>query len=166
MEHACKVNLEVIWLLKGLRPSARKIACFRKRNPNAFKGAFRYFVVLLKDWELIKGETTAIDSFKLRAQNALNNNFNQNKIGRHIQYIDDKILEYQSQLDTGDTDLDIQEVQDKIVYQKTKKERCRNIEGELRTSGERQISLTDPDARSVVLHRNIVNVGYNVQAGL
>lgn len=123
-------------------------------------------MVLLKDWELIKGETTAIDSFKLRAQNALNNNFNQNKIGRHIQYIDDKILEYQSQLDTGDTDLDIQEVQDKIVYQKTKKERCRNIEGELRTSGERQISLTDPDARSVVLHRNIVNVGYNVQAGL
>ncbi len=50
LEHACKVNLEVIWLLKGLRPSARKIAYFRKRNPKAFKGAFRYFVVLLKDW--------------------------------------------------------------------------------------------------------------------
>ena len=122
-------------------------------------------MVLLKDWELIEGETIAIDSFKIRAQNALKNNFNQNKIDRHIQYIDDKILEYQSQLDTGDTDLDIQEVQNKIVYQKTKKERYRNIEGELRTSGERQISLTDPDARSVVLHRNIVNVGYNVQAG-
>jgi|TARA_R110002074_G_scaffold106578_2_gene230225 transposase len=165
LEHACKVNLEVIWLLKGLRPSARKIAYFRKRNPKAFKRAFRYFVVLLKDWELIEGETIAIDSFKIRAQNALKNNFNQNKIDRHIQYIDDKILEYQSQLDTGDTDLDIQEVQDKIVYQKTKKERYRNIEEELRTSGERQISLTDPDARSVVLHRNIINVGYNVQAG-
>ena len=165
LEHACKVNLEVIWLLKGLRPSARKIAYFRKENAKAFKMAFRYFVTLLKDWELIEGETIAIDSFKIRAQNALKNNFNQKKIDRHIDYIDNKILEYQNQLDTGDTDLDIQEVQNKIVYQKTKKERYRNIEEELRASGERQISLTDPDAKAVVLHRNIINVGYNVQAG-
>lgn len=165
LEHACKVNLEVIWLLKGLRPSARKIAYFRKENAKAFKMAFRYFVTMLKDWELIEGETIAIDSFKIRAQNALKNNFNQKKIDRHIDYIDNKILEYQNQLDTGDTGLDIQEVRDKIVYQKTKKEKYRNIEKELRTSGERQISLTDPDARSVVLHRNIINVGYNVQAG-
>tara|TARA_R110000744_G_scaffold75216_3_gene149769 strand:+ start:4830 stop:6356 length:1527 start_codon:yes stop_codon:yes gene_type:complete len=165
LEHACKVNLEVIWLLKGLRPSARKIACFRKRNPNAFKRAFRYFVVLLKDWELIEGETIAIDSFKIRAQNALKNNFNQNKIDRHIQYIDDKILEYQQQLDAEDRDSDTEKIQDKIAYQESKKERYRNIGEELRASGERQISLTDPDDRSVVLHRNIINVGYNVQAG-
>lgn len=165
LEHACKVNLEVIWLLKGLRPSARKIAYFRKDNAKAFKLAFRYFVGLLKDWELIEGETIAIDSFKIRAQNALKNNFNQKKIDRHIDYIDNKILEYQGQLDTGDTDLDTQEVQDKIAYQKTKKEKYRNIEKELQISGERQISLTDPDAKAVVLHRNIVNVGYNVQAG-
>jgi len=165
LEHACKVNLEVIWLLKGLRPSARKIAYFRKRNPNAFKRAFRYFVVLLKDWELIEGETIAIDSFKIRAQNALKNNLNQNKIDRHIQYIDDKILEYQQQLDAEDGDPDTEKIQDKIAYQESKKERYRNIGEELRASGERQISLTDPDARSVVLHRNIINVGYNVQAG-
>ena len=165
LEHACKVNLEVIWLLKGLRPSARKIAYFRKRNPNAFKRAFRYFVVLLKDWELIEGETIAIDSFKIRAQNALKNNFNQNKIDRHIEYIDNKILEYQQQLDAEDGDSDTEKIQDKIAYQKSKKERYSNIGQELRASGERQISLTDPDARSVVLHRNIVNVGYNVQAG-
>lgn len=165
LEHACKVNLEVIWLLKGLRPSARKIAYFRKQNPNAFKRAFRYFVMLLKDWELIDGETIAIDSFKIRAQNALKNNFNQNKIDRHIDYIDDKILEYRQQLDSADQDIVAQEVQDKIAYQESKKERYRTIEKQLQESGESQISLTDPDARSVVIHRNIVNVGYNVQAG-
>lgn len=65
MEHACKVNLEVIWLLKGLRPSARKIAYFRKDNATAFKLAFRHFVGLLKEWELIEGTTIAIDSFKI-----------------------------------------------------------------------------------------------------
>lgn len=165
LEHACKVNLEVIWLLKGLRPSARKIAYFRKENAKAFKLAFRHFVGLLKDWELIEGETIAIDSFKIRAQNALKNNFNQKKIDRHIRYIDDKIEEYQGQLDQGDGDFDYEEVQDKIDYQESKKEKYRNIEKQLQQSGEKQISLTDPDAKSVVLHRNIVNVGYNVQAG-
>lgn len=164
LEHACKVNLEVIWLLKGLGPSARKIAYFRKENAKAFKMAFRYFVGLLKDWELIDGQTIAIDSFKIRAQNALKNNFNQKKIDRHIDYIDHKILEYQNQLDQQDG-VEPQEIEDKITYQESKKEKYRNIEKRLERSGESQISLTDPDAKSVVLHRNIINVGYNIQAG-
>ena len=50
LEAACKVNIEVIWLLKGLQPSARKIAYFRKNNPKAFKQSFRYFVMMLKLW--------------------------------------------------------------------------------------------------------------------
>ena len=153
LQHACKVNLEVIWLLKGLRPSAGKVAYFSKENPKAFKRAFRYFVGLLKDWELIEGETIAIDSFKIRARNALKNNFNQSKIDRHIDYIDNKILEYQQQLDTEDQDVDMQQVRDKIACQESKKDRCRTIERQLRESRETQVGLTDPDARSVVIHR-------------
>jgi transposase len=80
LAEACKVNLEVIWLLKGLHPSARKIAYFRKNNPTAFKDAFRYFVKVLQQLNLIEGETIAIDSFKIRAQNSLKNNFNQKKL--------------------------------------------------------------------------------------
>jgi len=98
LAHACKVNMEVIWLMKGLKPSAGKITCFRKDNAKAFKQAFRYFVVLLKEMNLIDGKTIAIDSFKIRAQNYLKNNFNQKKIYRHIDYIDNKINEYQQQL--------------------------------------------------------------------
>lgn len=162
---ACMVNLEVIWLLKGLRPSARKIAYFRKDNAKAFKNAFRHFVVLLKDWELIEGKTIAIDSFKIRAQNSLKNNFNQKKIDRHIDYIDTKISEYQNQLDQEDDEDKQEEILQKIEYQNKKKEKYKSIEKQLNESGESQISLTDQDARSVVLHRNIVNVGYCVQAG-
>lgn len=95
LAHACKVNLEVIWLLKGLKPSARTIAYFRKNNAKAFKKSFRYFVSLLKEWDLIKGEIIAIDSFKIRAQNSLKNNFNQKKIDRHI---DNKIEQYNQAL--------------------------------------------------------------------
>jgi len=54
LEEACNINLEVIWLMKGLRPSARKIAYFRKDNPTAFKKAFRYFVLVLKKRGAIK----------------------------------------------------------------------------------------------------------------
>jgi len=106
LEKACRVNLEVIWLLKGLHPSARKIAYFRKNNSKAFKQAFRYFVLMLKDWDLIDGQTIAIDSFKIRAQNSLKNNFNQNKLDRHFKYIDDKIEQFEKELDLNDdTDL-------------------------------------------------------------
>ncbi len=102
LEKASRVNLEVIWLLKGLRPSARKIAYFKKNNSKAFKQAFRYFVLMLKDWDLIDGQTIAIDSFKIRAQNSLKNNFNQNKLDRHFKYIDDKIEQFEKELDLND----------------------------------------------------------------
>jgi len=165
LAHACRVNLEVMWLMKGLKPSARKIAYFRKNNPKAFKQAFRYFVVLLKDMNLIDGETIAIDSFKIRAQNSLKNNFNQKKIDRHIDYIDNKIEEYQQQIEREDNLDKQEEINTKIDYQKEKKENYQRIEQELKDTGESQISLNDPDARSVILHRNVVNVGYCVQAG-
>jgi transposase len=164
LEHACKVNIELWWLLKGQTPSARTIAAFRKENKKAFRNAFRHFVLLLREWDLISGETIAIDSFKIRAQNSLKNNFNQNKIDRHIQYIDNKINEYESQLEQDESEECQQEIKDKIAYQQQKKGNYNTLKQELEASGESQISLTDPDAKSVVLHRNIVNVGYNIQA--
>ncbi len=165
LAHACQVNIEVIWLLKGLTPSARKIAYFRKENSTAFKKAFRHFVVLLKDWSLIDGETIAIDSFKIRAQNSLKNNFNQKKIDRHIDYIDGKINEYQNQLEEEDNADRKEEIEKKIAYQNSKKDKYEEIEQQIKDRGVSQISLTDPDAKSVILHRNVVNVGYCVQAG-
>lgn len=167
LEAACKINIEVIWLMKGLQPSARKIAYFRKNNPKAFKQSFRYFVVMLKEMGLISGETIAIDSFKIRAQNSLKNNFNQKKIDRHLEYIDGKIEEYEKQLDLEDNKeiANKEEFEDKIKWQKEKKEYYQSLEKELNESGEAQISKTDPDAKSVILHRNVVNVGYNIQAG-
>lgn len=166
LEEACKINLEVLWLLKGLRPSARKIAYFRKDNSKAFKQAFRHFVLMLKDMDLIDGETIAIDSFKIRAQNSLKNNFNQKKIDRHIEYIDQKIDEYVQELESGELqENDRHQLEQKVDTQKERRKQYKAIENELEQSGQSQISTTDPDARSVVLHRNVVNVGYNIQAG-
>jgi len=119
LHQACLVNVELWWLLKGLKPSARTICYFRKNNASAFKKAFQYFVLMLKDWKLIDGQTIAIDSFKIRAQNSLKNNFNQKKIDRQINYIDDKINQYQTQLDKEDNIDTISELKDKIAYQES-----------------------------------------------
>lgn len=165
LHQACLVNVEVWWLLKGLKPSPRTILYFRKNNPKAFKKAFQHFVLLLKEWKLIEGETLAIDSFKIRAQNSLKNNFNQKKIDHHLAYIDQKIEQYSSELDQADGLEQKEVIEKKIVDQHAKKEKYKAIEAELKQTGESQLSTTDPDAKSVVLHRNIVNVGYNIQAG-
>ena len=66
----------------------------RKDNARPIKEVFRYFVAILKDWKLIDGKTIAIDSFKIRAQNSLKNNFNERKVKRHLEYIDGHIAAY------------------------------------------------------------------------
>jgi len=164
LAEACEINMEVIWLMRGLRPSARKIAYFRKENARAFKQAFRHFVRVLREMDLIDGQTIAIDSFKIRAQNSLKRNFNEKKIGRHLAYIDEKIEEYEEALEREEDPEKQEELSDKIVYQEQKREGYERLGERLRETGETQISLTDRDARAVVLHRNVVNVGYNIQA--
>ena len=78
-EREAQTNLECMWLLKGLRPKYKTIADFRKNHTRAFREVFRRFVCLLKEWDLIEGETVAIDSFNIRGNNSLKNNFNEFK---------------------------------------------------------------------------------------
>ncbi|MCK5677568.1 MAG: IS1182 family transposase [Flavobacteriaceae bacterium] len=160
LEKACKTNIEVMWLINEQRPHFKTIANFRKDNPKAFKGVFRYFVAILKDWKLIDGKTIAIDSFKIRAQNSLKNNFNQRKVKRHIDYIDKRIAEYEHTLDKEFDET----INDKLEYNHQKKENYKKIQKKLKQSGDGQISTTDTDSRAVVFQRNSVKVGYNVQA--
>jgi Transposase and inactivated derivatives len=164
LEREARLNMEAMWLLSGVHPRYHTISDFRKENKKAFREIFRRFVVLLREWELIEGETIAIDSFKIRAKNSLKNNYNEKKIERHIAYIDEKIAAYETLLDECDKEEERQELEEKIAYQNEKKDNYRSMEEKLQTSGEDQISLTDPDSKAVILLRNIVNVGYNVQA--
>ena len=160
LETACKTNIEMIWLVHEQKPNFKTIANFRADNTKAFKKVFRYFVALLKDWKLIDGKTIAIDSFKIRAQNSLKNNFNARKVKRHIDYIDQKISEYEKALDK-EFDKDIA---DKLDYNHKKKDNYLNIQNQLTQSGDGQISTTDNDSRAVVFQRNSVKVGYNIQS--
>jgi hypothetical protein len=150
----------MMWLVNGQQPHYKTIANFRKENPDSFKETFRYFVALLKDWKLVEGKTIAIDSFKIRAQNSLKNNFNERKVKRHLDYIDKKIAEYEDVLDKEFS----QEVEDKLERVEKKRESYLEIRQKLKESGDGQMSTTDPDSRAVVFQRNSVKVGYNIQA--
>lgn len=163
LEHACKVNIELWGLLKGLKPSFRSIAYFRKENAAALKAAFRYFVIMLQDMELIEGETIGIDSFKIRAQNNIRKNYSQRKIDRHIDYIDTKIEQYEQQLDEADG-AEREQLKVKITTQKERRQKYESIEKRLVESGDTQISVIDPDAKAIRVNNNGTDVGYCIQA--
>lgn len=163
LEREAQTNIEAMWLLSGLRPRYKTIADFRKNHSKAFREVFRRFICLLKEWKLIDGETVAIDSFKIRGNNSLKNNFNEKKLKHHLEYIDAQIREYEAMLDACDKQEDLDEIKKKLAERKEKHAKYKQVQKDLKVSGEEQISLTDPDSRAVVLLRNIVNVGYNIQ---
>jgi len=104
LEKECKRNVEVFWLLKNLQPDHNTISNFRRDNPKAIKKVFKETVKIAKYFDLIGGTLIAGDSTKLRAQNSKKNNFNQKKIDRHLEYIENKLAEYNKALAENDGD--------------------------------------------------------------
>jgi transposase len=162
LEKECRRNIEVMWLLKCLKPDHNTIANFRRDNPKAIKKVFRATVQIAKHFDLIGGKLIAGDSTKLRAQNSKKNNFNQAKIDRHIAYIDNKLEEYTTALAESDGD-NQQKILDEIKKQQERKDNYKNIEKQLKESGEPQISISDPESRQIMLRNNITEVAYSVQ---
>jgi transposase len=162
LEKECKRNIEVMWLLKCLKPDHNTIANFRKDNPKAIKKVFRTTVQIARHFDLIGGKLIAGDSTKLRAQNSKKNNYNQAKIDRHVAYIDNKLEEYTHALAEHDGD-NKQLISDEIAKQQKRKEQYKEIEKELKESGEPQVSTSDPESRQIMIRNNITEVAYSVQ---
>ncbi|MBD0288743.1 MAG: transposase [Flavisolibacter sp.] len=94
LERECKRNVEVMWLLHQLVPDHNTIANFRRDNERAIGKVFRHTVSIAKEFDLIGGKLIAGDSTKLRAQNSKKNNFNEDKITQHLEYIERRLEEY------------------------------------------------------------------------
>ena len=162
LEKECGRNIEVMWLLKCLKPDHNTISNFRRDNPKAIKKVFRTTVQIARHFDLIGGKLIAGDSTKLRAQNSKKNNYNQTKIDRHIAYIDNKLEEYTRALAENDGD-NRQQIEDEINKQQKRKDNYKNLEKQLKESGEPQISISDPESRQIMIRNNITEVAYNVQ---
>ena len=162
LEKECGRNIEVMWLLKCLKPDHNTISNFRRDNPKAIKKVFRETVRIARYFDLIGGTLIAGDSTKLRAQNSKKNNYNQKKIDRHLEYIENKLAEYEKALAESDGDQK-QEIENEIKKQNLRKQRYKNIERQLKQSGQRQISTSDPDSRHLITRNNITEVAYSAQ---
>jgi transposase len=93
LEKECHRNIELMWLMKQLAPDHNTISNFRRDNEKAIKKVFCYTVSIAKQFDLIGGKLIAGDGTKLRAQNSKKNNFNEDKIERHMAYIDARLEE-------------------------------------------------------------------------
>jgi transposase len=149
LEKECKRNIELMWLMKELAPDHNTISNFRRDNEKAIRKVFRYTVSIAKQFELIGGKLVAGDSTKLRAQNSKKNNFNERKIERHLEYIDNKLDEYNKALEVAD-DENKKRIELEILKQNRRKRQYQNYTEILQQTGEDQISTSDPDSRQLI----------------
>jgi len=165
LEKECNRNIEVMWLLNRLKPDHNTISNFRRDNPKAIKKVFRETVKIAKHFNLIGGTLIAGDSTKFRAQNSKKNNFNQKKIDRHLEYIENKLNEYNQAMAESDGDNNKQ-LEQEIKKQNKRKTEYKKIEKQLNETGEPQMSTSDPDSRQLIIRNNITEVAYNVQTSV
>src|SRR6516225_1831726 len=174
LEREAGRNLEVMWLTGRLAPDHKTIADFRKGNGSAIKKVCAQFVALCRQMGLLAKASVAIDGSKFKAVNSRDNNFTKGKMERRLAQIEESVARYLSQLDT----IDLQEPSEELVI-KTEylKEKLAKLESEMQrlaameqlmlASPDQQISLTDPDSRSMATSgRGSGVVGYNVQVAV
>jgi transposase len=171
LERECSRNLELQWLLQNLTPNYHTIADFRKLHAQPLQSMFKIYVQFLGDAGLLGKTTIAVDGSKFKAVNSKKNNYNQKKIDKHQQFIEDKTAKYLQELD----ELDKQETNsDELTIKKEKiaeglkkiKERAikyDTLQQQLNDTTDKQISTTDPESRSIIIVKNIVEVAYNTQ---
>ncbi|WP_284210438.1 transposase, partial [Mesorhizobium tianshanense] len=165
-------NIEVIWLLRHLKPDFKTIADFRRDNRAAFKAVFREFVLLCRQLDLFGRELLAVDGTRIKAVNNKDRNFTRGALTKFIREADEKLADYMKRLDEGDADEEPAggtgsdhgggKLAEKIAAIQGKRDRHKALLNELDRTGEDQISLTDPDARAMA-RMTKVGVGYNVQ---
>jgi transposase len=177
LEREAARNLELIWLLRKLRPDFKTIADFRRNNGGAIKAVGREFILLCRKLELFGGELVAIDSTKIKAQNSKGRNYSEAKLKGLLAEIENKVSGYLKELDDGDaqeeaggTDsgrqqLSAEELKQKIAQLKARKKELQSLAQELEKSAATQVSLTDPDSRAMSMGRGST-IGYNVQAAV
>ena len=178
LERECQRNIEVIWLTGHLAPdfktiADKTIADFRRDNGTAIREVCRQFVALCRKLNLLSVASVAIDGSKFKAVNARDKNFTEAKMKRRLERIDKSIARYLSQLETADRHGDavpaakVERLKDKIEKLKEEIVRLNEINDQMVSSPDRQISLTDPDARSMATSgKDTGIVGYNVQAAV
>src|SRR5271156_6345076 len=171
LEREAQRNIELMWLTGRLAPDFKTIARFRKDNGKAIRSVCRQFVMLCQRLELFSEALVAIDGSKFKAVNHRDRNFTSAKLERRMRDIEESIGRYLLAMDTADRQEPViakartERIQDKIAALKEQMRSLKEIEVKLNAAPDGQVSLTDPDARSMKTRGTGV-VGYNVQTAV
>jgi transposase len=169
LEREAQRNVELMWLTGRLAPDFKTIADFRKDNGVPIRLVCRQFVILCRNLNLFANAFVAIDGSKFKAVNNRDRNFTRAKMKRRIAEVDATIERYLQLLAEADrqepAEDKTQRLEDKIAALKQEMARLKKVEARMLKAPGQQISLTDPDARSMN-HRGSGVVGYNVQAAV
>src|SRR5436853_2572050 len=171
LEREAGRNVEVMWLTGRLAPDHKTIADFRKGNGAAIRKVCARFVALCREIGLLTKASVAIDGSKFKAVNNRDKNFTRAKMERRLAQIEESVARYLQQLDTADRQepsealkTKTSRLKEKIAKLKEEMQRLRALEARMLATPDQQISLTDPDARSMATSgRGSGVVGYNVQ---
>jgi len=174
LEHEAGRNVEVMWLTRRLAPDHKTIADFRKDSGRAIREVCARFVALCRSMGLLTEASVAIDGSKFKAVNNRDKNFTRAKMELRMAQIEESIARYLQQLDTADLQepsdalkAKVDLLKEKIAKLKEQMQRLRAIEARMLATPDQQISLTDPDARSMATSgRGSGVVGYNVQVAV
>ena len=174
LEREAGRNVEVMWLCGRLAPDHKTIADFRKDNGPALRKVCSQFVALCHQLDLLAEASVAVDGSKFKAVNARDRNFTAAKMARRLAQIEESVERYLHQLDSADRQepslartTKTQRLQDKIAKLREEMERLGKLEVVRLATPDQQISLTDPDARSMATSgRGSGMVGYNVQSAV
>jgi transposase len=166
-------NVELMWLTGRLAPDFKTIADFRKDNGKAIQRVCREFVVLCRKLNLFKDAFVAIDGSKFKALNNRDRNFTKAKLKRRLEQVDESIARYLSEMESLDrqeseiAEDKSQRLADKIEILKGEIAKLKKHEAAMLAAPDEQLSLTDPDARSMATSgRGTGMVGYNVQTAV
>ena len=171
LERETQRNLELMWLTGRLMPDFKTIANFRKDNGKAIRRVCRQFIVLCRELNLFTQALVAIDGSKFKAVNNRDKNFTSGKMKRRVASINESIERYLRAMDTADraepevAALKKGRLQEKIEALKQQMEQLKAIEAQMNASPDKQVSLTDPEARSMKNREGGI-VGYNVQTAV
>jgi transposase len=174
LEREAGRNFEVMWLLGRLVPDHKTVADFRKDNGPAIGKVCARFVELCREMGLLASASVAIDGSKFKAVNNRDRNFTRAKVERRRAQLEESVARYLSQLDTADRQEPSEVLTAKTTHLKEKlaklgeeMERLKDLEAQMLTAPDQQISLTDPDSRSMATSgRGSGVVGYNVQVAV
>jgi len=169
LEAESRRNLEVIWLLRHLKPDFKTIADFRRDNRAAFRSVFREFVLLCRQLDLFGRELLAVDGTRIKAVNNKDRNFTRAALSKFIRDADERLADYVRRLDEADAaetstggGSRTQNLAEKIAVLRAARDRHRALLADLERTGESQVSLTDLDSRAMAGHTRLA-VGYNAQ---